>query len=192
MLRLYIVTLLASAAFTLDITCKDEVKIETQPVQNADFIIGNWSYVYHWISLDELSKIAEKSILEMLPSVGALSCPEIEILPVEPEFVKEKMNKCGDKVKVNWADAKLKFIAPLLDIEDGIVSLGKKENWMMVGCEVIRLEAKMVSNDVVVIMNPVDYTSEMLSRKPLKASEVECLARNIDLGKHMDGLIMCY
>lgn len=187
MLPWYFLALLATSVVSADFPCKDGDKIFPKLINDPSELVGKWSYVYHW---DNVNK--EKSILP--PNTeDYLQCSYLEIAPASQDFVEEKLKPCGnEKYPFKAEDGKLKVNVALMGIKDAIIFMGEKESWLMASCKkALRVEVKKVTDDVVLFVNPdVGHISEMLSRQPIRGTDLNCLARNVYVG-NMNGFTMC-
>ena len=188
MVPLYFFIFLIHVVYSTTI-CKDGVEIISKETKNIQDLIGNWTYVYHW---DSLNKFDKEFPFDDKDHV--MQCPGITMEAITPEYVKEKEAECGDfDVPFNWTDAKLKLDAPLMKMKGGILVIGEKENWMMLECKkMVRVVMRKVSEDYIVMINPeMAHISEMIARKPPTMEELKCVAHNADVGKGMSGFGLC-
>lgn len=188
MLPIYVVALLIHAAYSTT-PCQDGTEIVTTETKNPQDLIGNWSYVYHWDSLNQFKWEFANDDPDHV-----MQCPGISIEAITPEFLEAKKTECGNTaMPFNWADAKLKLNAPLMKMEGGILVIGMKENWMMMECKrMVRVVMKKVSEDYLVLINPeMAQISEMIAKRTPTVDELKCVAHNVDVRKGLSGFGLC-
>lgn len=172
--------------------CINGVEIVSQETKNPEDLIGNWTYVYHWDTMNTFNKEFVDDYTDHL-----LSCPGITISAVAPDYVKAKEAECSKPSDANipfkWSDAKLRVDAPLAKIEGGLIFIGEKYNWMMSDCgHMLKIVMKKVSDNYAVLINPdMGHISEMIAKKPPTLEDLKCVAHNVDIGKGMSGFGLC-
>lgn len=187
MYALYIFALVIHAVYSTS-PCRDGIEIVSRETKDFSRLVGNWSYVYHW---DKLNKFDTEFQVKNEP----MKCSSVTIRETTPAYIQKKQAECSDSVvPFNWLEGRLILDAPDLNMKDAVLFIGNENSWLMTECKkMLRVEMRTVYDNFVVFVNPdMAGNTYMIAREIPSLEDLKCVAHNVDFGKGISGMGLCY